>query len=252
MRSKQITLNAIMHIPLVIFCFSVILPLIVLISTSFSGLLGGNFRLIPQEINLLGYKMIFQNPQLIMRGYMTSSIVTVVGTLLSVIVTAGVAYAISRYDFKHRNKISFFIYFTMLFSGGLVPTYMLVAQYLQLRDSLWALILPYVVSPFYVLMLRTFMQTIPIEIIESCYLDGAGEYRIFAQIILPLSKPGLATIALFTIFLYWNDWWLSLLYIETSNFIPLQAVLTRIMNNIQFLTGTVHTLPMGMRLAKSS
>ncbi len=247
-KKKKFYEPLIIHSPLILFCIAIVLPLIVMVSTSFSGVTGGKFRIIPERIDLTGYKLIFQNPKVIMYGYITSISVTVLGTLMSMVATAGVAYVISRHDFKHRNKISFYIYFTMLFSGGLVPTYILISQYLHLKDTIWVLTLPYMVVPFYVLMLRTFMQSIPMEIIESCYMDGAGEYRIFAQFIIPLSKSGLATIALFTTFLYWNDWWLALLYIENSNLVPLQAVLTRIMNNFTLLTSTMRELPMGLKI----
>ena len=248
MRGKRFFGEAVLHIPLIIFSITIILPLIVMITTSFAGTTSGVFTLFPKKIDLTGYQLIFSNPSTILNGYLTSIIVTVVGTLLSMVATTGVAYALSRYDFRYRNAISFYVYFTMLFSGGLVPTYILMTQYLHLTDSIWALILPYLVNAFYVLILRTFMQKIPMELIESCYIEGAGEYRIFVQFILPLSKPGLATVGLLTVFVYWNDWWLSMLYIEMSRWMPLQGVLTRIMNNFTFVTGSLTTLPMGVTL----
>ena len=248
MKARKNFYTVLLQMPIVLFCVTIILPFITAISTSFSGASGGKFSFWPATIDLTGYKLIFTNPSVILYGYITSVSVTVIGTTCALIVTTGLSYALSRYDFKYRNKLSFYVYFTMLFSGGLVPQYILITQYLRLKDSIWALILPYLVQPFYVLMLRVFMRSIPFEIIESCYIDGAGEFRIFAYIVLPLARTGIATIAIFITFIYWNDWWLALLYLESSVFVPLQLVLTRIMINFTFLTSSIRNIPVNVRM----
>ncbi|MGQ9631006.1 MAG: carbohydrate ABC transporter permease [bacterium] len=138
----------------------------------------------------------------------------------------------------------------MLFNGGLVPWYILIVRYLHLKDTLWVLIVPYLVVPWFVLLLRTFFQQIPISLIESAKIDGASEFRIFFSIIVPLSKPALATIGLFICLRYWNDWWLSLLYIEKENLVPLQYMLYRMMANIQFLTSQLTTTAVDIDVGK--
>ena len=165
--------------------------------------------------------------------------------------TAGIAYTLSRHDYKFKNPLSFYVFFTMMFNGGLVPTYILLSNYLHLKNTIWVLILPYIAAPWFILLLRSFMQKIPYDIIESCMMDGASEFRIFFQIILPLAKPGLATIALFTILQYWNDWFLSLLYIEKESLVPLQYMLYRMMNNIAFLTSSSNQMPPGLKMVGS-
>ncbi|WP_246218325.1 carbohydrate ABC transporter permease [Litoribacterium kuwaitense] len=136
---------------------------------------------------------------------------------------------------------TFYIFFTMLFSGGIVPLYILVTQFLHLGDTIWALILPYLVNPFFVLIMKGFMDQVPFEIVESAKIDGAGEWRIFFKLIIPLTTPALATVGLFTSFLYWNDWWLGLLFIDDQDLVPLQLLLYRIMNTIEFLSNNMHS-----------
>ena len=156
--------------------------------------------------------------------------------VLAVLFMAMLAYPLSKRDFKGKKTISFYVYFTMLFSGGLVPTYILITEYLHLDDTLWVYILPGLISPWYVFMMRTFFQDIPYEISESACIDGAGEYTIFFRMILPLSKPVLATVALFTFLAKWSDWYTAMLYINDDNLISLQYLLQRMMENITLLT----------------
>ena len=136
-------------------------------------------------------------------------------------------YVLSRQDFKQRNAISFFIYFTTLFSGGLVPSYILMVNGLKLKDSLWSLILPGVMSAWSIFLMRNFMKSIPDSLYESAAIDGAGDFRIYWQIFLPLAKPSLATIGLFLALGYWNEWHNAMLYIQTSEKYPLQYFLQR-------------------------
>jgi putative aldouronate transport system permease protein len=161
--------------------------------------------------------------------------VTMAGTLGGVLVSSLVAYPLSRKRFKLRGLLSFYVFFTMLFSGGLIPTYIVVSNLLGLRNNFLALILPILVNPWYILILRTYFSQIPEELIDAARVDGAGEWRIFFKIVLPLSKPALATIGLFYVLAYWNDWFQALLYIDNSNLYPLQYLLYSILTNIQAL-----------------
>ncbi len=249
MKTKWWT-RTLIHICFTIFSLLCLIPLVAILSISFSSesdIALNGYRLFPKAFDLTSYKYILNVPTQILNAYSVSITVTVFGTLFSLLFTAGIAYALSRKDFKFRNTINFLLFFTMLFNGGLVPTYMLITNILHLKDSLLVLILPYLISPWFVFLLRTFMQKIPYEIIESCSIDGASEFRIFFQMIIPLAKPGLATIALLTSLLYWNDWWLSLLYIDSHKLAPLQSVLYRMMATIDYLTNSTNAMPAGMK-----
>ena len=199
------------------------------------------YSLWPQNFSLSAYEYLLIDPNRLIRAYSVTIFVTVAGTLLGLLVMSLLAYALSRPEFKWRKPFSFIIIFTMLFSGGLVPTYLLMTQVLGLKDNILALILPYLVVPWFVFILRSFFATLPQEIIEVARVDGASEWRIFFQIVLPLSTPALATVGLFMTLLYWNDWWLSLLYINDPNLFPLQYLLYSIMRNAEFLTSNAST-----------
>lgn len=227
-----------LHAIIIVFCLLCVLPIILIISislTSQAEIVRTGYRLIPADISLVAYKYIFKNPVQILRSYYISAMVSVLGTLLSLLLTSMLAYPLSRADFKIKGKVSFYIFFTMLFNGGLVPWYILIVKYLKMEDSLWVMIVPYLVVPWYVLLLRTFFQKIPVAIIEAAKIDGSSEFRTFLTIVLPLSKPGLATVGLFIVLQYWNDWWLSLLFISKDSLMPLQYMLYKMMANIEFL-----------------
>lgn len=239
----------IIHFVFILFSLACIIPLVSIISISLSNetdIIKNGYSLFPRVFDISAYAYVLYEPIQIINAFKVSIIVSILGTFISLIVTAGIAYTLSRHDYKFKNPLSFFVFFTMMFNGGLVPTYILISNYLHLKDTIWVLILPYVAAPFFILLLRTFMQKIPYDIIESCMMDGASEFRIFFQIILPLAKPGLATVALFTILHYWNDWFLSLLYIEKESLVPLQYMLYRMMNNITFLTSSSNQMPPGL------
>ncbi|UKS26985.1 carbohydrate ABC transporter permease [Paenibacillus sp. HWE-109] len=230
------------HIVLLLSSIACIIPIVLVLAASFTSentILTKGYSLFPSEITLEAYRFIFENPKQIINSYVVTIFVTVTGTLLSIMITAMVAYVIGRKDFFLANKISFFIFFTLLFSGGLVPWYILISRILHLKDTPFALILPYVVTPFLVLLMKGFMSTIPFALIESAKMDGASEYRVFFSIIIPISKSGLATIALFSVLIYWNDYWLSLLFIDTGKYVSLQLLLYRIMSNIDFLNSAL-------------
>jgi len=237
---SQFFVNAI----LLVISFLFLLPLLVVISASLSdekALAKYGYSLWPQNFSLSAYEYLLMDPNRLIRAYSVTIFVTVAGTLLGLLVMSLLAYALSRPEFKWRKPFSFILIFTMLFSGGLVPTYLLMTQVLHLKDNILALILPYLVVPWFVFILRSFFATLPQEIIEVARVDGASEWRIFFQIVLPLSTPALATVGLFMILLYWNDWWLSLLYINDPNLYPLQYLLYSIMRNAEFLSSYAST-----------
>ena len=215
-----------------------IIPFIVLISGSFTSenyIRTQGYSLFINEFSTKAYELIFRNPITVFRAYGISTLITGVGTILGTLLITMTAYVICRKDFKYRNYFSFFFYFTTLFNGGMVSTYIFYIQYLRLKDSLWALILPGLFNVFYLLIMRSFVNTIPPSLIEASKIDGAGEYRIFFQVVFPLLKPGLATVGLFMALGYWNDWYNAMLYINSNVKFPLQYMLYNLLQQTQAL-----------------
>ena len=218
-----------------VLCILIVFPFWLLISASLSDsavLAAKGYQIWPNPIDFSSYAYVFKHPEQIMRAYGVTFVFSVVTMVLSVLLMAMIAYPISQRDFKAKNAVNFYLYFTMLFSGGLVPTYIVVAKLLHLNDTLWAYILPGLISPWYVFMMRTFFQGIPAEIMESATIDGASEYTVFFKMILPLSKTVLATVALFIFLGKWNDWNTALLYITKPKLYSLQYLLQKIMEDI--------------------
>lgn len=221
-----------------VICLLTIFPFLLTVSVSISNegdIVKYGYSVFPKNIDFSAYKYIFRNYWTILNAYKVTAIFSFSAMFLGVMLMSMIAYALSRKDMKGGNVISFFLYFTMLFSGGLVPTYILITQYLHLNDTIWVYILPGLISPWYVFMIRTFFKNIPEEIIEAVMLDGASEFTIYSKIVVPLSKPVLATVALFTFLANWNDWYNSMLYINDESLISLQYLLQRIMQNITLL-----------------
>lgn len=221
-----------------VICLLTIFPFLLTVSVSISNegdIVKYGYSVFPKNIDFSAYKYIFRNYWTILNAYKVTAIFSFSTMFLGVMLMSMIAYALSRKDMKGGNVISFFLYFTMLFSGGLVPTYILITQYLHLNDTIWVYILPGLISPWYVFMIRTFFKNIPEEIIEAVMLDGASEFTIYSKIVVPLSKPVLATVALFTFLAKWNDWYNSMLYINDESLISLQYLLQRIMQNITLL-----------------
>jgi len=233
-KRKQILLN----IALAILCIIVIFPFILVLAISLSNendIINSGYKIIPMHLDFSSYIYVFRNPKAILDAYKVTFIFSTIAMASSVFLMAMIAYPLSRKTLKGRRTISLYLYFTMLFSGGLVPTYILFTEYLNLADSIWVYILPSLVSPWYVFIMRTFFADIPESIIESAYIDGASEYKIFFKFIIPLSKPVIATVALFVFLIKWNDWYTSMLYINKESLISLQYLLQRIMLNITML-----------------
>lgn len=238
MGTAAVIFNVIGYILVGLVALICLLPFIMLVSGSFSSEQAIRFTgygMLPKEFTLEAYKVVFKYPEKIVRAYGVSIFITAVGTGIGLFITTMAAYVISRKDFKYRNAISFFFYFTTLFNGGMVSTYIFYIQYLHLKDNLLALILPGMVNIFYLLIMRSFVSAIPIALVESAKIDGAGEFRTFLQIVLPLLKSGLATIGLFMALGYWNDWYNAMLYMNTSEKYPLQYMLYDLLQQTQAL-----------------
>ena len=225
----------------------ILIPFFLVLSISITeekSLLMHGYLWIPKSIDFTAYLVLFKTPLPLIRAYGITIAVTLLGTFAGLLLTTMTAYVLSRREFRYGRILSFYVFFTMLFSGGLVPFYMLMTQVLHLRDTIWALILPMLLSPFFVMIMKGFLAKIPGEIIESVKMDGAGEWLIFFRIIVPLSTPALVTIGLMISFGYWNDWWNGLLFIDNPNLVPLQLLLYRNMNTIEFLrsAASMHNL----------
>jgi len=230
--------NALLNTFFIVLSLVIIAPFILIVAVSLTderALTTYGYSFIPSQFSTLAYEYLLQTPKVILRAYGNTAFITVVGTLLSILLTSIIGYTISRRDYSFRSWVTIYVFIPMMFSGGLVPFYILMTQYLHLKNSLWAIILPGLLSPFYVLIMKGFMGKIPFEIIESAKMDGAGEWRIFFRIILPLSTPALATLGLFIAFNYWNEWFNALLFIDEDRRVPLQLLLVRIMNTLDFL-----------------
>jgi putative aldouronate transport system permease protein len=216
-----------------------LVPFVMLISGSFTSeeaIVKYGYGIIPKEFSLAAYKLLFKYPQDIIRAYGVSIFVTVVGTGLGLFITTMTSYVLSRKDFKYRNKLSFFFYFTTLFNGGILSMYIFMVRYLHLKNSYLSLILPLIINAFYLIVMRTFISSIPDSISESARIDGAGDFTIFIKLIMPLSKAGLATIGLFYALDYWNDWYHAMLYMTDYKKYPLQYMLYSMISTTEALS----------------
>ncbi len=213
-----------------------LIPLLIVVSASFSDgmdLLRNGYSVFPRIFSLEGYKIIFQNPGMLKNAYITTIASTAIGTVLSLAFTAMAAYPLSRSDYKWRGRISFYFYFTMLFSGGMIPTYILISQYLNLRDTFWVLIIPNLLNIWNVLVLRTYFSQVSMSVIESAKIDGASEFRTFLTIVIPMSQVGIATIGFLIGMRFWNDWYTSFMYMSNNKYITLQYFLQQTMSHVQ-------------------
>ena len=242
--------NILLNIMFLILALICVIPAVLVVSISFSAeqsITDYGYRLIPKIISLDGYGYLLKQGALIIRALGVSLFVTIVGTALGTLLTTLMGYVLSRPDYKLNGFLTMLVFIPMVFNGGLVSTYFIVSQFLHLKNTLWALILPLSVSSFNVVICRTFFKTtIPEELIESAKMDGATQFKIFFQIVLPISLPVIATIGLFLCFAYWNDWYQSMLYIDNQRLYSLQALLNAIMTNINMLAQNAATMGASM------
>lgn len=238
MIQSQKRFNFILHIFFIVLCAIILLPFIMILAASFSkelGIIRHGYAFWPRGFSLDAYHLLAKNYQQLVRSYTVTVITTIAGTVLGLWLMTTLGYAISRRDYKYANGLSFYIFFTMLFRGGLVPTYILVTQWLHMKDTIYALFIPALVNAFYVLMLKGFLRSIPDALYECAKLDGAGELTIFTRIVLPLATPAIATVGLLMALQFWNDWFSSLLYTDSPSLLTLQAMLQKMLTNMQFL-----------------
>jgi len=229
-------LHLIAYVFVSIVAVSCLLPFVLIISASFSSeaaILKNGFSLLPQEPGIEAYRQVFNQPGVITRAYMVTIFLTITGTFLALFLQSMTAYVLSRRDFKWRNSFSLFFYITTLFNGGLVPYFILMTQYLKMKNNYLALLLPLLFSVFNLLILKTYIMGIPVEMIESAKMDGCSVFRTYISVMLPLMKPVLATIGLFIALGYWNDWYSAMLFISDDKMKPLQYMLYEKINNIE-------------------
>lgn len=230
----------IFHIILGLFAACCILPFIFVVVISFSAessikTIGYSF--VPAQWSLEAYRQVFKLGDQLWLSYFNSFFITIVGTVVSVAVCVLYAYPLFRRDFKLRGFFTFFSFFTMIFGGGLIPTYIVCKNLLGMSNNYAALIVPMLVNPFNIIVMRTFFQTsVPFDLIEAATIDGSGEYSTLTRVILPIVKPGIATVALLTALAYWNEWFLCLLYITDRHLYPLQYLLMEMQRNAEFIS----------------
>ncbi|BCK00305.1 ABC transporter permease [Anaerocolumna chitinilytica] len=239
MKKSKLTIGKVLvYLFVILFSLACLYPFLMVIGgslTTDAEAAAYGFSIIPKNPTLAAYKMLFANKSTILNGYKITLFVTIVGTAVSVIVNAMMGYVLSRKALRFRSFINLYVLLTMLFNGGMVPWYIVCTKYLHLKNNIWALIVPSLVSAWYIFLIRNYFTSVPDEMWESAKLDGAGEFIIFRKIYLALAKPVIATVVLFSALGFWNDWWLGLMLIDSSEKQPLQMLLRTIVANIQFL-----------------
>ncbi len=235
--------NSVFNLLFSLYCVICVAPLILIFTVSITdsaSLVEQGYTFFPKVLSATAYKYLFLDPSKIIRAYGMSIAVCVIGTLTSTLMVLLYAYPLSRKNFKARNFFAFYIFFTMLFNGGLVPWYIMYTKYIGLKDNPVMLILPGLVSAFNVLIVKTFFSlNLPDSVLESAKIDGASEGRIFVSIVLPLSTPVIATIGLFSVLMYWNDWYACLLYIDSPKYYNIQFAMYQALRTVEYLTSSV-------------
>jgi len=237
--SKMLQWSA--HVILGLFAAACLIPFALLIVSSLSSeasIIQNGYSFFPTEFSLDAYHYLWTHAGELGRAYGITILITVVGTVVSLAISSMLAYPLSRNDMPLRNFWTFFVFFTMLFNGGLVPTYMVYTQLFDIKNTLFGLLIPgLLMNGFNVLLVRTFFMTsIPSALIEAASIDGASEIKTFYRIVLPLSLPIMATIGLFQAIAYWNDWFNGLIYLTDTRLFGIQTILNKMMTDIQFLT----------------
>ena len=241
--SSDMIIRGITYVVVTLFSICCILPFWMIIASSFSteeAIRRTGFTLWPTDISTYAYELLFRSPDQMIGAYIVTILLAVIGTVVGLFIISMTGYALQRKDFPFRNGIMFYIYFTSLFSAGLVPFYLLMVQTLHLRDTYWAILLPLLMNPWLIVLMKNFVKAIPHEITESGKIDGAGDFRIFYALILPSLKPALATIGLFLALGYWNEWYYSSLFLTSEvAYRPLQYHLYNVINKVASLRNSV-------------
>lgn len=251
--SVSLPTEIIICIILGLFCVACIVPVIFVVIISFTSEVSISevgYSFFPTEWSVNAYKYVFQMGDLVWRSYFNSFLITIVGTICSVLMCVLYSYPLFRKDFKYRRFFTFFSFFTMMFGGGLAPTYVVCKTVLHLSDSYAATIVPMLLNPFNIIIMRTFfMSSVPEELIDAAAIDGSGEYSTLFRIVVPVSKPGIATIGLLNALAYWNEWFIPMLYVRDTDYFPLQLLLVRMQRNAEFLAK--NSSVMGAEAAKA-
>lgn len=237
-KNEELASKLFAHAVLIVLSICCLYPFLIILGSSFESeeqLFKTGYRAMPLDFNFEAYKAIFASPKRIVDAYKVTTVTSVITVVAGLYLESTLGYVLSRRDYPYRSILSLAVFFTMLFNGGLVPSYILISKWLGLKDSIWALILPGLAGAWHVLIFKTFFLAIPTELIESSKIDGANEFTIFVKIIVPLAKPAFACVGLFLLLQSWNDWYMSLLYIETEEKVQLQYLLISIMKNIEKL-----------------
>lgn len=230
------------NIVMVILSLCALLPMVLLVVSSLTDndtLIQNGYNFIPMKWSIYAYTYIFSTGSAVIRAYGVSIVLTIIGTTLSLCITTLLAYALAKKGLPGRGALTFYVFFTMLFNGGLVPTYMNYTNTFGIKNTFLALLIPgLLANGFNILLMKSyFVSAVPDEILEAAYIDGATEFQTFSRVALPLAKPIVATIALFAGIAYWNDWQNGYVYLTTrTDLYSIQNLLNRMMQNIQFLT----------------
>lgn len=242
------------HLLLAAIAIICLLPFLIIISASLSSesaITKYGYSIIPHGVTLEAYKTVIGGSTDLFHAYGVTIFTTVIGTALALLLAILTAYPLSRKDYAWNGKISFYFYFTMLFSGGAVPSYILISNYLHLKNTLAVLILPMLINVWNVFLLRTYFSKIPSSVHEAAEIDGANQFQILFRIILPMSVTGVATILMFTLLAFWNEWYLCLMYITKDNMVTLQYYLSSIMSQIESIVKSQgSSLAMGENLSE--
>lgn len=250
MRTENKT-NPLVHMFFILFGVICIVPFLIVISASLSGetdLAINGFSVLPRKVDFTAYRFLFKNPETIVNAYVVTVLITVIGTFIGVLFMAMAAYCLARSSFRFKKLLTFYIFFPTLFSGGMVPSYIINTQYLHLTDRLLSMILPCLINVFHIIMLRTFFKQLPDALHEAATIDGASEYRIFFRIVLPLSKPVIATVAFLSALAKWNEWYNAMLYVRDDKLVPLQYMLQRMMMNLRALLDAMENVPSAVNI----
>lgn len=248
MVGKSKGFQLLVNIIMIVLSLSCILPFVLLVVASFTeeaALLENGYSFFPKKLSLEAYEYIWMSARQIGKAYGMTILVTAVGTVANVLLTIFLGYLLSKKDLPARSVLSFFVFFTMLFSGGMVPSYIVWSQLMHVRDTIFGLIFPNLLMGAYnVILMRTYFATnLPLEIVEAAQLDSCSEIGILFRIAIPLSKPMIATIGLFSGLAYWNDWINGLYYlVKRTDLYTIQNVLNNMMNNINFLKNNASSI----------
>ena len=239
--ASDYVIRGIGYVFITLFAIASIFPFLIILGTSFEtedNIISYGVTLLPRDFTTSAYEMVIKGGS-IWASYGLTIVLTLIGTGIGLFICAMTGYALQRRDFPYRNAISFFIYFTSLFQAGLAPYYLLMTQTYHLNNTYWAVLLPLMISSWLIILMKNFAKSVPHELTESGKIDGAGDFRIFLSIVMPMLKPGLATVGLFLALGYWNEWYQSSLFLQNMDVLPLQYRLYKIVNEAQSLKNSV-------------